>query len=69
MTDAISPPPPWHTLPHAPAAGTLLAHQDALPDGQVRMLEVPGGLDGTAPQPFRVLLQRWPDGSIRIAAA
>ena len=58
MSDAISPPPPWHTLPHAPAPGTLLAHRDALPDGQVRMLDIPGGPDGAAPQPFRVLLLR-----------
>ena len=52
------PPPPWHTLPHAPAVGTLLGQSDALADGQVLMLQVYDAADPAQQRPFGVLLLR-----------
>jgi nitrite reductase/ring-hydroxylating ferredoxin subunit len=53
-----APPVPWHSLPHAPAPGTLLGQRDALLDGQVRMHQVFAASDSAQQNPFRVLLLR-----------
>ncbi|RFO97535.1 hypothetical protein DIC66_06590 [Rhodoferax lacus] len=55
---APAPPVPWHTLPHAPAPGTLLGQQGALQDGQVLMQHVFAAADSAQQHPFRVLLLR-----------
>ena len=52
------PPQPWHTLPHAPAPGTLLGQRDALADGQVLMQQVYDATDTAQQHPFAVLLLR-----------
>jgi nitrite reductase/ring-hydroxylating ferredoxin subunit len=54
----VAAPPLWHTLPHAPAPGTLLGHRDGLQDGQVLLHQVFAGSDTTQQNPFRVLLLR-----------
>jgi nitrite reductase/ring-hydroxylating ferredoxin subunit len=51
-------PVPWHTLPHAPAPGTLLGQREALADGQVLMHQVFGNTDTAQQYPFRILLLR-----------
>jgi nitrite reductase/ring-hydroxylating ferredoxin subunit len=51
-------PPVWHTLPHAPAPGTLLGQRDALPDGQVLLHQVFAASDAAQQNPFRILLLR-----------
>jgi nitrite reductase/ring-hydroxylating ferredoxin subunit len=51
-------PPAWHTLPHAPAPGTLLGHRDALQDGQVLLHQVFAPDDVAQQNPFRILLLR-----------
>ena len=53
-----SPPPPWHTLPHAPEPGTLLGQRDALQDGQVLLHQVFAAADSAQQHPFRILLLR-----------
>lgn len=53
-----APPVPWHSLPHAPAPGTLLGQRDALQDGQVLMQRVFAASDTAQQNPFRVLLLR-----------
>ena len=52
------PPVPWHSLPHAPAPGTLLGHRDALADGQALMHQVFADTDRAQQHPFRILLLR-----------
>jgi nitrite reductase/ring-hydroxylating ferredoxin subunit len=49
---------PWHTLPHAPAPGTLLGLRDALVDGQALMHQVFAASDPAQQHPFRILLLR-----------
>jgi nitrite reductase/ring-hydroxylating ferredoxin subunit len=49
---------PWHSLPHAPAPGTLLGQRAALVDGQVLMLQLFGPSDPAQQYPFHVLLLR-----------
>jgi len=51
----------WHELPHAPAAGTVLAQRDALPDGRPHMLSVFAPDDTAQARPFQVLLLRSAD--------
>jgi nitrite reductase/ring-hydroxylating ferredoxin subunit len=51
-------PPLWHSLPHAPAAGTLLGQRDDLQDGQVLLHQVFAPDDTAQAQPFRILLLR-----------
>jgi nitrite reductase/ring-hydroxylating ferredoxin subunit len=58
MTKPVPAPLPWHTLPHAPAPGTLLGQRDDLQDGQVRMHQVFAASDTAQQHPFRVLLLR-----------
>ena len=53
-----APPVPWHSLPHAPAPGTLLGRRDALQDGQPLMHKVFAPGDTAQQNPFRVLLLR-----------
>ena len=56
---AAAPAPPlWHTLPHAPAEGTLLGTVDELADGQALLRSVFSGQDVAQQHPFRVLLLR-----------
>ena len=50
--------PPWHSLPYAPAPGTLLIQRDALQDGQVLLHQVFAPDDTTQQHPFRILLLR-----------
>ena len=51
-------PAPWHSLPHAPAPGTLLGQRDALQDGQVLLQQVFAAGDTAQQNPFRILLLR-----------
>lgn len=51
-------PPPWHTLPNAPAPGTLLGQLEALADGQVLLHQVFALADTAQQHPFRILLLR-----------
>ena len=51
-------PVPWHSLPHAPAPGTLLGQRDALVDGQALMHKVFAPSDTAQQNPFRILLLR-----------
>ena len=55
---SMPPPPEWHTLPDAPAPGTVLLHRDAVQDGQVLMHSV--AADPAKPQAkaFQLLLLR-----------
>jgi nitrite reductase/ring-hydroxylating ferredoxin subunit len=55
---AIAAPPAWHSLPHAPAPGTLLGQRDDLPDGQVLLHQVFAVSDTTQQHPYRILLLR-----------
>ena len=48
----------WHTLPHAPATGTLLGHMDEVGDGQVLMRQVFAAEDSAQQHPFKLLLLR-----------
>jgi nitrite reductase/ring-hydroxylating ferredoxin subunit len=50
--------PVWHSLPHAPAPGTLLGQRDALQDGQVLLHQVFAADDTAQQNPFRILLLR-----------
>jgi len=50
--------PAWHTLPHAPAPGTLLGQRDVLQDGGVLLHEVFAPTDKAQQNPFRLLLLR-----------
>ena len=56
--EPTKPPMVWHTLPHAPAPGTLLGQRDDLRDGQVLMHQVFAAADGAQQNPFRILLLR-----------
>lgn len=59
MSEPLAEPPlAWHTLPHAPAPGTLLGQRDALQDGQVLMHQVFAESDAAQKNPFRILLLR-----------
>jgi nitrite reductase/ring-hydroxylating ferredoxin subunit len=59
MSEPLAEPTPaWHTLPHAPAPGTLLGQRDALQDGQVLMHQVFAASDNAQAHPFRILLLR-----------
>ena len=51
-------PPPWHSLPNAPAPDSVLGHRDALldPSATLHELPLPAGADN--PTPFRYLLLR-----------
>ena len=51
-------PPLWHTLPHAPAPGTLLGHVEEVPDGQVLLRQVFDAADDAQKHPFKFLLLR-----------
>ena len=53
-----TPPAPWHSLPHAPAPGTLLGQRDALQDGQVLLQQVFAADVKAQQNPFRILLLR-----------
>ena len=59
-TPPFSPPAPplWHTLPHAPAPGTLLGHVDEVGDGQVLLRQVFAATDSVQQHPFKLLLLR-----------
>jgi nitrite reductase/ring-hydroxylating ferredoxin subunit len=59
-TPPFSPPAPplWHTLPHAPAPGTLLGHVDEVGDGQVLIRQVFAATDSAQQHPFKLLLLR-----------
>ena len=48
----------WHTLPHAPAPGTLLGQMAEVEDGQVLMREVFATTDSAQQHPFQLLLLR-----------
>jgi nitrite reductase/ring-hydroxylating ferredoxin subunit len=54
----VEPSVAWHSLPHAPAPGTLLGQRDALQDGQVLMHQVFAAHDSAQAHPFRILLLR-----------
>ncbi|MBK6595580.1 MAG: Rieske 2Fe-2S domain-containing protein [Burkholderiales bacterium] len=51
-----SSPQHWFEVPHAPAAGTAVAHRDDLTDGEPKMLELDTG--GGPVKPFRLVLLR-----------
>jgi nitrite reductase/ring-hydroxylating ferredoxin subunit len=51
-----SSPQHWFEVPHAPAAGTAVAHRDDLTDGEPKMLELDTG--GGPAKPFRLVLLR-----------
>ena len=57
-SDTPSETPVWHTLPHAPAPGTLLGRRDALEDGGVLLHQVFAPADTAQQNPFRILLLR-----------
>ena len=58
MTAQPNLPPEWHTLPDAPAAGTVLLHRDAVLDGQVLMHSVAADPANPQAKPFPLLLLR-----------
>lgn len=47
----------WHTLPNAPAAGTVVGHRTALADGQVQICHLPTDTRHQT-TPFSLLLLR-----------
>lgn len=51
-----APPHHWSEIPHAPLAGTAVAHRDDLMDGEPRLLELDTG--GGPTMPFRLILMR-----------
>lgn len=51
-------PPVWHSLPNAPAPGTLLAHMNELADDQATLRTIPNSTDVVTAKPFGVLLLR-----------
>ncbi len=58
VAEPPAPPVPWHSLPNAPAPGTLLGQRDALQDGQVLMHQLYAEGDAAQQAPFRILLLR-----------
>lgn len=56
--NAIPAPVPWQTLPNAPAAGTVVGHRAALPDGQVQICHLPRSSVNAKDTPFSLLLMR-----------
>ena len=56
--DNTSAPPAWHSLPNAPAAGTVVAHVQELADGQATLRLLPASAHDAQAKPFGVLLLR-----------
>jgi nitrite reductase/ring-hydroxylating ferredoxin subunit len=58
MNAARPAPPAWHSLPNAPATGTLLGQRDSLADPSATLHTLPLAADAANPTPFRYLLLR-----------